>query len=131
MTPSRYRVEIYWSTEDNLYLAEVPELPGCLTHGETITEAARNAEEAIAGWIETAMELGRPVPEPAVERHFSGRFLARVPRSLHARLARAAERDGISLNQYVVARLAEQTPVAPELSHPIPEPTLAPHSGSC
>jgi predicted RNase H-like HicB family nuclease len=79
MTLRKYRVEIYWSAEDDLYLAEVPELPGCLTHGETITEAARNAEEAIEGWLETAQNLGRPIPEPVVERRYGARSGPAVP----------------------------------------------------
>jgi antitoxin HicB len=124
MTPRKYRVDMYWSEEDGLYLAEVPELPGCLTHGETIAEAARNAEEAIEGWIETAGDMGWPIPRPSVEKHYSGRFLARVPRSLHARLAQAAERDGVSLNQYIVSKLSgTQTPDVPTLASSAPPHT--------
>jgi len=107
MEPRKYRVDIYWSEEDQLYLAEVPELPGCLTHGQTVVDAARNAEEAMEGWLEVAEELGRPIPKPMVERHYSGRFLTRIPQDLHARLALEAERQDVSLNQLVVARLAE------------------------
>jgi predicted RNase H-like HicB family nuclease len=106
MGPRKYRVDIYWSEEDQLYLAEVPDLTGCLTHGESVVEAARNAEECIEAWIEMAEEAGDPVPPPFTVKHYSGRFLARIPRDLHADLALEAERQGVSLNQYVLAQLA-------------------------
>lgn len=59
-----YEVVIWWSREDACFIAEVPELPGCKTDGETRAEAAANAEEAMALWIDTAREFGRDVPEP-------------------------------------------------------------------
>lgn len=55
---------IYWSEEDQAYIAEVPELAGCMADGNSYQEAVRNAEQVIAEWIETAVELGRPIPEP-------------------------------------------------------------------
>ena len=55
---------IYWSDEDNAFIAEVPELPGCAADGRTYGEAVANAETIIKEWIETARQLGRPVPEP-------------------------------------------------------------------
>lgn len=61
---SKYEVIIYWSEEDNAFIAEVPELPGCLSDGKTYHEALSNAEQIIREWIETATELGRPIPEP-------------------------------------------------------------------
>lgn len=64
-TIPRYGIRIYWSAEDNLFLAEVPDLPGCMTHGDTPTEAAANAEEAIGLWIDVARESGREIPEPS------------------------------------------------------------------
>ncbi len=60
----RYEVIIYWSDEDEAFVAEVPELPGCMADGATYKEALANVEQVIAEWIETARELGRPVPEP-------------------------------------------------------------------
>ena len=62
--PSRYEIIIYWSEEDGAYLAEVPELPGCMADGKTYHEALSNAERVIQEWIETATELGRPIPQP-------------------------------------------------------------------
>jgi predicted RNase H-like HicB family nuclease len=61
---TRYEVVIYWSDEDQAFVAEVPELPGCMADGETHEEALANAERVIQEWIETARELGRTVPEP-------------------------------------------------------------------
>ena len=61
---TRYELIIYWSKEDNSFVAEVPELPGCMADGKTHAEAVKNAEEIIDEWIETARKLGRPIPEP-------------------------------------------------------------------
>ena len=61
---AKYEIIIFWSKEDNCYIADVPELPGCMADGETPIEAVQNAQTVIAEWIETAKELGREVPEP-------------------------------------------------------------------
>jgi predicted RNase H-like HicB family nuclease len=60
----RYEVILYWSDADQAFIAEVPELPGCATDGQSYQEALANAETVIKEWIATATELGRPVPEP-------------------------------------------------------------------
>ena len=60
----RYEVIIYWSDEDQVFIAEVPELAGCMADGQTYQEALSNAEGVIDEWIDTANELGRPIPEP-------------------------------------------------------------------
>jgi predicted RNase H-like HicB family nuclease len=60
----RYEIILYWSQPDQAFIAEVPELPGCAADGTTYQEALANAELVIAEWIETAQELGRPVPKP-------------------------------------------------------------------
>lgn len=61
---SKYEIIIYWSDEDGAYIAEVPELPGCMADGATYQEALANAEIIINEWLETAIELGRNIPEP-------------------------------------------------------------------
>lgn len=61
---SKYEIIIYWSKEDEAFIAEVPELPGCMGDGESYQEALANAEVIIAEWIETAKEIGRTIPEP-------------------------------------------------------------------
>ena len=62
--PHKYEIIIYWSEEDQAFIAEVPELPGCMADGETHVEAAKNAEQVINEWIETAKSLGREIPKP-------------------------------------------------------------------
>jgi predicted RNase H-like HicB family nuclease len=64
----KYEIIIYWSDEDQVFIAEVPELPGCMTHGDTQAAALENAAEAIQLWIDTAHEFGDPVPEPKGHR---------------------------------------------------------------
>ncbi len=64
MTDPRYEMIIYWSDDDEAFVVEVPELPGCAADGTTYEEAVGNAKVIIAEWIETARELGRPIPEP-------------------------------------------------------------------
>jgi predicted RNase H-like HicB family nuclease len=61
---SKYEIIIFWSHEDSAFVAEVPELPGCMADGETYQEALSNAEQIIREWVETAKELGRSVPQP-------------------------------------------------------------------
>ncbi len=61
---SRYEVTIFWSDDDQCFVAEVPELPGCMADGSTYQEAVTHAERAIQDWIETAQKIGRPIPKP-------------------------------------------------------------------
>lgn len=99
-----YPLDIFWSDEDKGFIAEVPDLPGCSAFGKTPDEAAREAQDAIASAMEAMRKAGRAIPAPSVAEpteSYSGKFVVRVPRSLHARLARRARREGVSLNQYV------------------------------
>jgi len=64
----RYEVIIYWSEEDQVFIAEVPELPGCAAHGHSPEEALTNSHDAISLWLDTAQELGRTIPEPKGRR---------------------------------------------------------------
>ena len=66
MNPSRYSVTIQWSEENQAYLARVPELPGCVTHGDTYEEALKNAQEVIELWIEAAQKTGKSIPPPRI-----------------------------------------------------------------
>lgn len=61
---NRHKIILYWSAEDSAFIAEVPELPGCMAHGDTQDEALHHAQEAMVAWIEVAQEIGRPIPEP-------------------------------------------------------------------
>ena len=65
---SKYEIIMFWSEDDGAYIAEVPELPGCMAHGDTKAEALANADEAIQLWIDTAEEFGDPIPEPKGQR---------------------------------------------------------------
>ena len=64
----KYEIIIYWSNEDQVFIAEAPELPGCMAHGNTQEAALANANQAIRLWIDTAREFGDPIPEPKGER---------------------------------------------------------------
>ncbi len=64
----KYEIILYWSDEDRAFVAEVPELPGCMAHGDTQEAALRNINEAMQLWIDTAREFGDPVPQPKGER---------------------------------------------------------------
>jgi|ERR1051325_5690147 predicted RNase H-like HicB family nuclease len=69
----KYRVVIYWSDEDDVFIAEVPELPGCITHGDTQADALTNADQAVQGWIDTARLFGDTIPQPRADGAVSGR----------------------------------------------------------
>ena len=86
------------------YVAEVLELPGCISQGDTPDDAVESVRNAMLGWISIGLEDGHDIPEPG--RTHSGKFQLRIPSGLHARLAREAEREGVSLNQFAAAALA-------------------------
>lgn len=88
------------------WVAEIEELPGCLSQGSTAEEAIANVRDAMVGWISIALEDGRPIPQPRALGSYSGKFIVRVPSSLHADLVRTAMREGVSLNQFVATTLA-------------------------
>jgi antitoxin HicB len=89
-----------------VWTATVEELPGCVAHGATPELAAAAAQEAIERWIREASADGREIPPPGAAASHSGRLLVRMPRSLHGELVRASEREGTSLNAYIVAALS-------------------------
>lgn len=90
------------------FFAEIEELPGCMTQGDTIEEIMKNIEEAKELWLEVAIEEGIEIPQPKELEEYSGKFLIRIPKSLHKRLAYLAEKDGVSLNQMVIYLLSER-----------------------
>jgi len=94
--------------EEGDWVARVEELPGCTAHGGTQAEALEHLDEVKTAWIGDAIEAGDPIPEPKTEEKLSsGKWLQRVPRSLHMSLTRMAEQEGVSLNQLVATTLAE------------------------
>ncbi|NPV28964.1 MAG: type II toxin-antitoxin system HicB family antitoxin [Firmicutes bacterium] len=90
------------------WVAEIPILPGCMSDGETVEEAVKNLGDAKKVWIETCLDLGREVPEPAAE-NYSGQLRIRMPKSLHRALSEKAKEENVSLNQYIVYQLARAT----------------------
>jgi len=90
------------------FFAEVEELQGCMTQGETYEEAYNNILEAMEGWLEVALEKDIPIPEPALESQYSGRFTLRIPRTLHKKLAQHAKKENVSLNQYAIHILSQR-----------------------
>ena len=88
------------------WTATVEELPGCEARGATPASAAAAVQDEVERWIETARAEGREVPPPGAAAAHSGKLLVRMPRSLHAELGRASEREGTSLNAYIVAALS-------------------------
>lgn len=91
---------------DGGYSAEVLELPGCFADGDTANEAMHHIQAAIESWIAAARAMGQTIPPPMVLQGYHGRVALRLPRSLHRRAALLAQRDGVSLNQWLVAAIA-------------------------
>ncbi len=103
----KYKIDLTWDPEDKIYVAHVPELDGCVSHGKTEFEALKNVEQAVEGWIKTAKEFKMEIPEPITQRKFSGTFNIRVPKEVHRNLAQKAADERISLNHLVSQILAK------------------------
>lgn len=101
-----YKMEIVPDLDEGGYAVNWPELPGCVTCGETLEQAVRNAEDAKYTWLETAIEEGTEIPEPMNLDDYSGQFKLRLPKSLHRTLSEQASAEGISMNQYCLYLLA-------------------------
>ncbi len=88
---------------DGTFFIQVKELQGCMSVGETITEAYEMIKDAMTGWLSIALEDGDVIPEPEAlqKREYSGKFVVRVPKNLHKELAETAVENGISLNAYI------------------------------
>ena len=93
---------------DGGYAAEIVEFPGCIAIGSTAAEALENLDSVGVDWIETALEQGQNIPEPIDAAGFSGKFVLRMAKSLHKKATLFAERDGVSLNQFIVTCVAER-----------------------
>lgn len=104
-----YPMRVYEDPDSGDWVAEVTDLPGCLGVGETPEEAVKVAKSFVRDWIEEALAQGWDVPQPSTRSQASGRFVVRLPRSLHARLQELSELEGTSLNQLVVSLLSERT----------------------
>ena len=106
-----YRMEIVEDKDEGGFVVSFPDLPGCITCGETIESAVVNAEDAKRSWLEAALEDGIIIQEPDSLENYSGQFKLRMPRSLHRSLAEHSRREGISMNQYCVYLLSRNDAV--------------------
>ncbi len=106
-----YRMEIIEDTEEGGYVARYPELPGCISCGETMESAISNLQDAKKSWLEAALEDGIEISEPTPIEYYSGQFKLRMPRSLHKKLAEQSKREGISMNQYCVYLLSKSATI--------------------
>jgi antitoxin HicB len=104
-TLPRFEIRPLTEEEGSGYLVEFPDYPGCIADGETPEDALKEGRDALKSYIETLKELGRAVPE--VGDVYGGQWRQRVPKSLHAALARRADREGVSLNMLATTLLAE------------------------
>lgn len=103
-----YQVNIAFDARDKIYVARVPELENCHSHGITPEEALSHVQEAIELWMETARAEKIPIPEPISRKKFSGKFVLRTSAELHAQLVQAALVHGKSMNDLVVEILQEK-----------------------
>ena len=97
-----YKIEVIPDMEEGGYAISCPELPGCISCGDTIEEAMRNIEDAKIAWLNAALEEGIVIPEPENLESYSGQFKIRMPKSLHKQLAEHSKKEGISMNQYCI-----------------------------
>ena len=102
-----YKLEIIPDMDEGGYVASYPDLPGCLTIGDTMQEVIKNAEDAKTAWLEAAIEDGIAINEPQSAEKYSGQFKLRLPKSLHKTLAEHSKQEGISMNQYCLYLLAK------------------------
>lgn len=105
--PYNYLVKNVEDESGSYYYARVLELDGCQSTGESFEEAHNNLLEAMEGWLEVKLEYGDPIPEPIGDENYSGKYVVRIPKSLHRRLAIEAKEEGISLNQYTMYKLSK------------------------
>lgn len=103
--------------EDGSYRAEVAEFPGCIAVGESAAEAIANLNDVAESWVESMLARGQQIPEPLEVNDFSGKLVLRLPKSLHKKAALAAERDGVSLNQFIMNSLAEHVGMRAAQAH--------------
>ncbi len=89
------------------WFARVVELPGCMTQADNFSELSDMIREAMVAWIETALEDGEAIPLPRSVEDYSGRFVVRIPKTLHRELVEMAEREGVSLNTFVNVALSK------------------------
>lgn len=112
-----YTIEMQRDPEAGWFV-RVKELPGCMSQGDTAEEALAMIWDAMRAWLEVALQEKVPIPEPKPEEEYSGKFVVRVPRSLHRELVEAADEEGVSLNQFINVVLAKATGRQVVSAHP-------------
>jgi antitoxin HicB len=93
-----YKISFYPANVGG-FVAEIPDLPGCLTQGDNAEDVLKMIQDAKAAWIDIAIQDDIEIPEPTSEIHYSGKFNVRIPKSLHKELASKAKEENVSLNQ--------------------------------
>ena len=101
-----YKLEIVPDIDEGGFVARYPELPGCITVGDTLEAVVKNLNDAKIEWITAALEDGNTIPEPSTYDDYSGQFKLRLPKSLHKLLADRSKEEGVSMNQYCVYLLS-------------------------
>ena len=105
-----YEIKVFYSREDKGWIAVIPELPGCSAFGKSPEKALNELETAKDLWVEAARREKRRIPEPLAGKELTGKFLLRLPKDLHRKLAYEAREQGVSLNQwmlYIIAQYAK------------------------
>jgi antitoxin HicB len=124
MAPAEYLKRPYGRVlvpePDGTFRAEIVEFPGCIATGDTAAETLANLESVAESWLNATIAKGLRVPEPIESTGYSGKFVVRLPRSLHKKAAHAASREGVSLNQFIVSCIAEQVGARSRASEYVP-----------
>ncbi len=94
--------------DSGTYTAQIAEFPGCIAQGDSLQEAYDNLGKAAVSWIEAALDMRQEIPSPSIELEYGGRVALRLPKNLHRQASAAACKDGVSVNQFIVAAVAEK-----------------------
>jgi antitoxin HicB len=106
----QYSISVFWSDEDEGFIATAPDLPGCSAYGKTAEDAVAEVKTVIRGWIEAMADIGNPIPPPSKydpHHQYSGKVLVRMPKALHGQLVSRAKAEGVSLNSWMVFLLTK------------------------
>jgi len=109
-----YRIEIMEDTEEGGFVVSCPELPGCVSSGESMEAALKNIQAAKLEWLKSSIKDELAIYEPNTAANYSGQFKLRLPKSLHRRLSENAKKEGVSMNQYCLFLLSRND----SLRHP-------------
>jgi len=114
---NNYKLTIDWSPKDNAFIATCPEFEGLAIVADTREQALKDAEEALQAYIEIYQADGRPLPVPETVQEYSGQIRLRLPRSLHQKASRLAEREDVSLNTFLISAISAEVGVKDSYIH--------------